>query len=126
MDLSWTLANITAVTQVITGTGIVGSVSVPPGTYACVVNGPFASEGSWTININSGALTSTASLAFLSRRYWGVSSTSPLTNAEVMLRFFCLRERGDQELLSPALAGEFCRQWKVPGPLRRSRCLGVR
>jgi hypothetical protein len=69
VDLSWTLANITAVAQVITGTGIVGSVSVPPGTYAYVVNGPFASDGSWTLNINSGALTSTASLAFLSRRY---------------------------------------------------------
>lgn len=74
-----------------------------------MVDGPFASDGSWTININSGALTSTASLAYFSRRYWGVSSTSPLTNAEVMLPFLCLRERGDQELPSPAMVEEFCR-----------------
>jgi hypothetical protein len=45
---------------------------------------------------------------------------------EVMLPFLCLRERGDQELPSPAMVEEFCLLRRAPGPLRRGRCSGVR
>jgi hypothetical protein len=82
--LNWTLSNITATSQVITGSGITGSVSVSPGTLTYLVNGPFTSNSSWSININSGTLTATATLSFNSKRYWGVNASASLSNSDIL------------------------------------------
>src|SRR5271157_2768557 len=41
VTLNWTLSNITAISQIITGSGIIGSVSINPGTLTYLVTGPF-------------------------------------------------------------------------------------
>ena len=81
--LDWVILNTVAASQVITGTGISGSISIAPGLTTCTVGGPFVSDGGWSLLVN-GLYTATASLVFDSRRYWGTSALVSLANVDIL------------------------------------------
>lgn len=91
VTLSWTL-NEAVTSQTLTGPNIPGgSTTVPPGTTTYLVTGPFdpASPTSytWTIVVGDGTSTGTSStsLNFLGRRYWGTFNSSSPTSVGIVL-----------------------------------------
>ncbi|MCK9529364.1 MAG: hypothetical protein M0R77_02175 [Gammaproteobacteria bacterium] len=86
VTLNWSL-NKTAATLAMTN--YTGTPLTPSDTTA-TVNGPFSSDRSWTLTVSDGTAnagntaTSTASLQFRNKRYWGVSPNTTLTDSEII------------------------------------------
>lgn len=62
------------------------SGTLQPTDNNATVTGPFSSDRSWTLTVTDGQTTvsSTASLAFRNKRYWGVSPNTTLSNSEII------------------------------------------
>jgi hypothetical protein len=60
--------------------------SIDPASTSATIEGPFTTNQTWTLEASDGANSATAStgLSFEQRRYWGVSASTSLDDAEIL------------------------------------------
>ena len=78
--LSWNL------NKNVNSQAIANLTAIAPTDRTISAIGPFTADKSWTLAVNDGknTVSATTSLRFQQRRYWGVSPSTTLTNAQIL------------------------------------------
>lgn len=108
--LNWTLSGAESDSQVISN----GGGDVPVGTTETTITGPFTDDQSWTLTLadinpidEEVSATATVALNFRHKRYWGVSASTELTNAEILALSSEFATTNDKSVTYNATGGQY-------------------
>jgi hypothetical protein len=84
VTLNWTYNKTEMTTQSLTGSGAPSPLDIALRT--CTITGAFTNNTSWTLSAGDGknTVSSSTSISFQYKRYWGVSTKTSLTTSDIL------------------------------------------